>query len=79
MFDTVAVYMDQNKAIWSGAKAVVDAVADLNAGIAGITGKAARQQTPTGGAAEEKAQVRDTFEAKIFELGGSAFRPGSGK
>ncbi|MFZ4766922.1 MAG: hypothetical protein ACOYMN_18370 [Roseimicrobium sp.] len=69
MFSTVAVYMDKNKALWTPTKAVVDAVTALKAGIATIAAKAGKQTAPTGGAAEEKAQVREDLEDKILEVG----------
>ena len=69
MFNTVAVYMDKNNTIWTPTKAVVDTVAALKAGIAAIALKAGKQTAPMGGAADEKAQVREDLEDKILEVG----------
>jgi hypothetical protein len=68
MFNTVAAFMGQNQSIWAGTKAVSDAVDELNAGIAAIDAKGGKQQSPTTGAANDKAHVRESFETKIFEL-----------
>jgi hypothetical protein len=68
MFNTVAAYMEQNQSIWTGTKAVSDAVAELKAGIAAIDAKGGKQQSPTTGAADDKSHVREGFESKIFEL-----------
>jgi len=50
-------------------KAAVDTVAELKALNVEIGGKVGRQQAPTTGAAEQKAQVREDYEAKILEVG----------
>ncbi len=68
MFSTVSSYMDINKAIFAGVKAVKDAVIELDANIAAITTKAGKQEAPIGGAADEKEQVRLAFEEKILEI-----------
>ena len=68
MCGTVSSYMDKNKSIWTGTKAVNDTVAELNAKIAAIEKKAREQQTPTTGATDEKTQVRGDFEDKILEI-----------
>jgi hypothetical protein len=68
MFSTVSAYMDQNKAVWGGVKAVNDTVTDLNAGIAAIAESAGKQQAPTSGVADEKGHVRLSFEEKILEI-----------
>ena len=67
MFSTVSAYLDRNKALYTGIKAVNDTVVALNSAIARIADKMRRQQTPTAGATDEKAQVRLGFEEKILE------------
>lgn len=69
MFATVAAYMDKNKTLWTGIKATSDTVADMNAGIGIVATKAGKQQAPTGGAGDEKTDVRGDFEEKILEIG----------
>jgi hypothetical protein len=68
MFNTVAAYMDKNNSIWNGVKAVGDTVADVKTGIAAIDEAGRRQQAPTSGATDEKAQVRLSLEEKILEI-----------
>jgi hypothetical protein len=71
MFGTVSDYMnsDKNKAIWTPMKAAVDTMAELDAGIAAIADKVGKQKAPTTGAAGEKGNVRQDYEAKILEIG----------
>lgn len=65
MGSTVSAYMKKNKAIWNAVKAILDTMADVNAQLEAI-GKADKtQQTPTGGAADDKAAVRNEFEDQI--------------
>jgi hypothetical protein len=68
MCNTVAVYMEKNKSIWGGVKAMNDTVDDVNTCRKRIAGKIRKQQEPITGAADEKAQVRLSFEEKILEL-----------
>jgi len=68
MFSTVSAYMEQNKTIWQGVKAVVDTVAEVNTRIGRIADKVRKQQSPTTGAAEDKGQVRTGLEEKILEV-----------
>ena len=68
MFNTVSAYMENNKAIWSMVKAILDTVGDLNNGIAAIDEAGRKQQTPTSGATDEKANVRLSLEEKILEI-----------
>ena len=68
MFSTVSAYLDRNKALYTGIKAVNDTVVALNSAIARIADKMRRQQTPTAGTTDEKGQVRLNFEEKILEV-----------
>ncbi len=68
MFNTVSAYMDQNKSIWGGVKAIADTVSEVNAGIAAVDAAARKQQAPTSSATEEKAQVQLSLEEKTLEL-----------
>jgi hypothetical protein len=67
MFSTVAAYMDKNESIWSGVKAMNDTVTEVNTRLTRIADKVRKQQAPTTGAADEKQQVRLSFEEKILE------------
>ena len=66
MFSTVSAYMGTNKTLWNGVKAIADTVTAVDAGIAGISGSAGKQQTPVSGAADAKAQVRHDYEEEIL-------------
>ena len=68
MFNTVAATMQTNNAQWGGVPAIVQTVTELNQNIQLMGQKMMRQQTPTTGAAEQKAQVRLDFEEKILEF-----------
>lgn len=68
MVETVAAYLNDNKAVWSGTKAFAAAVADLKAAIEAIGDQADRQQTPTKGTTDDKAKARDTLEEVMLEI-----------
>ena len=68
MFSTVAAYMGQNKSIWGGVKAMNETVTEVNTRNGRIAEKAGKQQSPTTGAAQDKEQVRISFEEKILEV-----------
>ena len=68
MFNTVSAYLNRNKPLWTGIKAVADAVAELDTGNAALADKLRKQQTPISGAADEKEQVRLEFEEKLLEI-----------
>jgi hypothetical protein len=68
MFNTVAAYMDKNKSIFNGVKAVNDTLTEVTIGIAAIAQSARKQGAPTTGAADEKGQVRLSFQEKILEI-----------
>jgi hypothetical protein len=66
MASTVSAYAGKNKTIWQGVPAIVATVADVDAQIAAIGDADKKQQTPTGGAAEDKATVRHDYEDQIL-------------
>ena len=68
MFSTVSAYLDQNKTIWGGVKAMNETITEVNTRAGRIAEKAGKQQAPTTGAAQDKAQVRISFEEKILEV-----------
>jgi hypothetical protein len=68
MFSTVSAYMNINQPLWTALKAVSDTVDDLNDGITDINNSAGKQQTPTTGAADAKAQVRHDYEEQILVI-----------
>lgn len=68
MGNTVSAYMDRNKSLWGGVKAMSDTVADVNAALGRIAEKIRKQRAPTAGAAVDKGQVRLSFEEKILEV-----------
>lgn len=68
MFSTVSAYMEQNKPIWNGGKAMADTVTEVNTRIGRIAEKIRKQQAPTTGAAGDKGQVRTSLEEKILEV-----------
>ena len=65
MASTVSAYMGKNKTVWNGVKAVKDTMTEVDAAIAGIAEADKKQQTPTTGAAQDKATVRHDFEDQI--------------
>jgi hypothetical protein len=68
MFSTVSTYMGENKSIWGGVKAMNETITEVNTRNGRIAEKAGKQQAPTTGAAQDKAQVRLSFEEKILEV-----------
>lgn len=68
MFNTVDSVMDRNQSIWGAVPAITVTVTDVKAGIAAIGESVRRQRAPTGGAKDEKAAVRLSFEEKILEV-----------
>jgi hypothetical protein len=68
MFSAVSAYMGNNTTTWNSVKAIGDTVDDLNDGIADINNSAGKQQTPTTGAANAKAQVRHDYEEQILVI-----------
>ncbi len=68
MFNTVESLMGKNQLTWSVVPAIAITVTDLKAGLAAIGDSVRKQQAPTGGARDEKASVRLSFEEKILEV-----------
>src|SRR5439155_15196386 len=66
MGSTVSNYMAKNKTLWGGVKAITETVADVDATLDAIGKKDAAQQSPTGGAADQKGSVRHDFEDQII-------------
>lgn len=57
--------MAKNIILWNGVKAIKDTMVDVDANLKAIGDADKKQQTPTGGAAEDKAAVRNSFEDQI--------------
>lgn len=68
MQGTLGGYFDQNQAIWSGNKAVSDAVAQLKANNGVIAQKRDAQETATDGQADVARQAKHDLETKILEI-----------
>jgi hypothetical protein len=66
MFKTVAGVLDENHSLWSGMAPLVTAVQEFEAKITAIDASAQNQQTPTSGAAVDKASARDGLEGVLF-------------
>jgi hypothetical protein len=66
MFETTLAFLEKFKdAIWKNRPAFVDAVARAKSGTTQIRGRSGKQQSPTEGVTEDKAQVRDALEDKL--------------
>ena len=68
MHSTVADYLTKNNPVWSGVKAVSDAVTALKTNNSVIAQKANEQQTATDGAVAAKVQTKHDLEEKILEI-----------
>ena len=68
MLNTVSSYMNQNKTIWIGVKAIGDAISEFDDGNNDIAGKILKQQTPTSGAADNKQNVRHDLEESALTI-----------
>jgi hypothetical protein len=68
MFSTVDGLMDQNNSIWSVVPAINETTADFKVIIADVGESIRKQATATGGAGDEKTNVRLSFEEKILEI-----------
>ena len=66
MFKTVTAYLDKNNAVWSGMAPLVAAVQQFKDKIGAIETAAQKQETPTTGAALDKASARDGLEDVLF-------------
>jgi hypothetical protein len=71
MMETTLKFLDANGTIWNGKAAFAAAVTDARDGIALIRDAAARQELPTGGITDEKAQARGQLEDLALEIADS--------
>lgn len=69
MFSTVGDYMEQNRPIWEGIKAINDTMVDLRENTGLIMDTIRHQTVPTQAATDEKDQVRRQLEATILHMG----------
>ncbi len=70
MAATVAAYMNKNKTLWKGNKAVADTMAALNGALGAVDAKAQQQATPIVGEEEKKVLVRHDYEEEIARIAG---------
>lgn len=68
---TVAAYMNKNNPIWTGTKAVVDTMTQLNGALGTVSQTAQDQQTPIVGEEDKKALARHDLEDEIMRLAGA--------
>ena len=66
MFKTVAGYLGENNSVWSAMAPFATAVQELDGKIDAIDESAQKQETPTTGAAADKAFKRDSLEDALF-------------
>ena len=67
MMETTLKFLDDNNTIWSGKPAFAAAVTEAKDSVGSIRGAAARQESPTAGITDEKAQARGTLEDLALE------------
>ena len=67
----VASFMNQNNSIWSGTKAVVDTMAQLNGALGNVSQTAQDQETPIVGEEDKKALARHDLEDEIMRIAGA--------
>ena len=68
---TVASYMNKNNIIWSGTKAVVDTMAQLNGALGTVSQTAQDQETPIVGEEDKKALARHDLEDETMRIAGA--------
>jgi hypothetical protein len=68
---TVAAYMNKNNTIWTGTKAVVDTMAQLNGALGTVSQTAQDQETPIVGEEDKKVLVRHDLEDEIMRVAGA--------
>jgi hypothetical protein len=68
---TVAAYMNKNNTIWTGTKAVVDTMAQLNGALGNVSQTAQDQETPIVGEEDKKALARHDLEDEIMRIAGA--------
>jgi hypothetical protein len=66
MFKSVVACLDQNNSVWSGMAPLATAVQQFKDKINAIDAAAQKQETPTTGAAVDKASARDDLEDVLF-------------
>lgn len=66
MFKTVAGYLGENNSVWSAMGPFATAAGQLQGKIDAIDEAAQKQETPTTGAAADKAFARDSLEDALF-------------
>jgi hypothetical protein len=69
MAETTRDYLNLNSAIWNGKPALVTAVNEVNGEISAIRAEAAKQEAPTEGIADEKANLRIALEDLTLDIG----------
>ena len=68
---TVAAYMNKNNTIWTGTKAVVDTMAQLNGALGTVSQTAQDQETPIVGEEDKKVLVRHDLEDETMRIAGA--------
>jgi hypothetical protein len=68
MFETALGALDQNKSVWEGRAAFLDAVTRAKDGTATIRNTIGKQQTPTTGLTEDKEASRADLEDRLIGL-----------
>jgi outer membrane lipoprotein-sorting protein len=68
MFETTIAFLDDKNSVWSGRPAFADAVTRAKAAVTAIDSAADKQQTPTIGMTDDKADVRNALEEKLLEV-----------
>lgn len=66
MFEATLAFLDKNSSVWNGTAAFADAVTRATEGTAQVRTKTGKQQSPTTGVTDEKAQTRDDLEEKLL-------------
>lgn len=68
MMETTLQYLDTNNSVWSGKAAFAAAVIEAKDGVKAIRDTASKQESPTGGITDEKAQARGDLEDLALEI-----------
>lgn len=66
MFKTTAGYLNDNNSVWNAMSSFVTSVQQLNDKLSAIDQTAQTQETPTAGAAVDKAAARESLEDVLF-------------
>jgi hypothetical protein len=67
----MAAYMNKNITIWTGTKAVVDTMGQLNGALGNVSQTAQDQETPIVGEEDKKALARHDLEDEIMRIAGA--------